>query len=423
MAHPDLLASLVLAERRSPGLAAWHGAVAAGWAFFVPLSRSVEAAFFIALVGVSVLRLGSARRCSWAALCTVPGACLVAWLGLVIVSGLVTHGWDEWASAIPSRQFLVPLLLIPIVHRWRLLVAALALGAIAGSAVSLVESSAVLLRGESLLDHQFRRGSFVLPIALLAGVAMIAGRGLARRAIGVASSLLALGALGTTTQRSMLVAAAGGLAALAALPRASKRMRLAIIAAMAVGLLAIAAVSHWSGAAAARFEALWASSEQDSRVELWKITLGEVRAQPWIGHGLRAWRSTMESVREACPDCHPVLSLLDRRKDLVYSHNLEIDVLFESGAIGLGLLALGATWGVATACRRALHEPVASLGLAFLAATFVGGQFDHPLSRSIPTAIMMLLFTILLIPRPDQERFDLAGLGVEDDWVDRAFGR
>ena len=147
MTHPDLLASLVAAERRNPSLAALHAAVAAGWAFFVPLSRSVEAAFFIALIAVTVLRLGVAPRCWRAAVCTVPGACLVGWLGLVVVAGLLTRVPGEWASAIPSRQFLVPLLLIPVVHRWRLLIAAMAIGAIAASAVSLVESGAVLLRG------------------------------------------------------------------------------------------------------------------------------------------------------------------------------------------------------------------------------------------------------------------------------------
>lgn len=424
MTHPDLLASLVAAERRNPSLAALHATVAAGWAFFVPLSRSVEAAFFIALIAVTVLRLGVAPRCWRSAVCTVPGACLVGWLGLVVVAGLLTHAPGEWASAIPSRQFLVPLLLIPVVHRWRLLIAAMAIGAIVASAVSLVESSAVILRGESLLDHQFRRGSFVLPIALLASIAMLAGPGLLRRAIGAASSLLALASLGTTTQRSMLVAAAGGLAALAAMPRASKRFRLGIVAAMAIGLLAIAAVSHWSGAAAARFEALWASGGQTSRIDLWKATFEQIREQPWIGHGLRSWRSTMEAARAECPDCHPVVGdLLDRRRDLVYSHNLEVDLLFESGTIGLGLLALGAAWGIATAFRRASIEPVAPLALSFLLATFVGGQFDHALSRSIPAAITMLLFTVILIPRPDQHDFAANGLGVEDDWVDRAFGR
>ncbi len=423
MTHPDLLESLVVAERRNPGLAAWHAAIAAGWAFFVPLSRSVEAAFFIALIAVTVLRLGVARRCWWVAMCTVPGLCLVAWVVLVVAAGLATHGLADAAASIPSRQFIVPLLLIPVLHRWRLLIAALAIGAIAASVICLSESLAVLLRGDSLLEHQFRRGSFVLPIALLASVAMLGGRGLARRAIGAGSSLLAFGALATTTQRSMLVAAFGGLAALAAMPRASTRFRLAIIAAMATGLLAIAAVSHWSGAAAVRFESLWEGSGQESRVELWKVTLEQVREQPWFGHGLRAWRSAMEGVREACPSCHPSLAILDRRKDLVYSHNLEVDLLFESGAIGLGLLTLGAGWGIAAAFRRASIEPIAPLALSFLIATFVGGQFDHALSRSIPAAITMLLFTVLLIPRPDQTQFDCAALGVEDDWVDRAFGR
>ena len=132
----------------------------------------------------------------------------------------------------------------------------------------------------------------------------------------------------------------------------------------------------------------------------------------------------MEAARAACPDCHPVVGdLLDRRRDLVYSHNLEVDLLFESGTIGLGLLALGAAWGIATAFRRASIEPVAPLALSFLFATFVGGQFDHALSRSIPAAITMLLFTVILIPRPDQHDFAANGLGVEDDWVDRAFGR
>jgi O-antigen ligase len=422
MNNPDLLSALAAADRRSPGLAGWHATAAAGWAFFVPLSRSIEAGFFVALIAFAVLRFSAIHRCWWAALRTVPGVCFVAWILLVVTAGLLRQEPWSWSSSWPTRQFLIPLLLVPVIHRWRLLLAALSAGAIAASGVCLIESIGVLARGESLLEHQSRRGAFVLPIALLASVATLAGCGWIRRLAGTGATLVSVAALGTTTQRSMLVAAAAGLAAFAAMPRVSLAFRAAIAGVLVGGAILAATVSQWSGAAAVRFETLWATDGEDSRVGLWQVTLEESLHRPLIGHGLSAWRPAMEAARDECPTCHPVLAILDRRADLNYAHNTVIDLLFESGLLGTAILAFGAAWGVRRWFGRIASEPLAPLAMAMLLATFVGGQFDHLLARFIPAAITLLLATCTLLPRPDEAEFSRNGLGAEDDWVDRLLG-
>jgi O-antigen ligase len=422
MTNPDLIAALVAADRSSPRLAGWHAAIAAGWAFFMPLSRSIEAAFFGGLVVCAVLRFAAIRHAWWAALRTVPGACLTGWVGLVVIAGLLARDASDWTSVWPPRQFLIPLLLVPVLHRWRLLLATFAAGAVIAAGVCLVESIAVLARGDSLLAHQIRRGAFVLPIALIAAVAMLAVGGWPRRLAGAGCTISSLAALGTTTQRSMAVAAAAGLAFLAAMPKVWRSFRLTIAAALVGGAIIAASISHWSGAAAVRFQKLWASGGENSRVGLGRITLEESMHRPLIGHGLAAWRRAMEVARKECPSCHPELAILDRRTDLKYAHNTPIDLLFESGALGTLMLAFGAAWGAWRCLGRFASEPLAPVAGAMLLATFVGGQFDHLLARFIPAAITMMLATIMLLPRPDQTAFALAGLGVEDDWVDRTLG-
>lgn len=422
MTNPDLLAALAAADRRSPGLAGWHAAIAAGWAFFVPVSRSIEAGFFVALIVFAVLRFTAIRPAWWAALRTVPGACMAAWVGVVVIAGLLARDASDWGNLWPPRQFAIPLLIVPVLHRWRLLIAALSAGAIVGSGVCLVESLGVLARGDSLLDRQSRRGAFVLPIAMIAAVAMLAGRGWPRRLVGGGSTLVALAAIGTTTQRSMLVAATAGLAIFAAMPRVSRSFRATIAGVLVGGAILTASISHWSGAAAVKFETLWATDGEDSRVGLWRTTLEESLDRPLIGRGLAAWRPAMEAAREACPSCHPELAILDRRADLNYAHNTPIDVFFESGALGILMLAVGAAWGSRRWFGRLASEPLAPVAMTMLLATFVGGQFDHLLPRFIPAATTLLLVTCTLLPRPDQSEFARAGLGAEDDWVDDLLG-
>ncbi len=121
ISNPDLLAAIAAAERPDPTRSAIHALLAAAWCFFLVSSRSVEAALFVALILITILRFREIVPCWWAAIRTVPAAALVSWLVLVTIVTLAAGTTDSIWDSLPRRQFLVPLFLIPVVHRWRLL--------------------------------------------------------------------------------------------------------------------------------------------------------------------------------------------------------------------------------------------------------------------------------------------------------------
>lgn len=424
MTHPDLLAALVAAERRNPSLMAWHAAAAAGWCLCLGLSRSVEAVFFGVLLVLTGLSIRSIAPIWSAMLRTVPGACLVLWVAILVAVSMLRLPAEDWAAALPSRQFLIPALLAPAIPRWRLLLAAFAAGALLRAPLSLIDSFEAVRAGIPFSKADINSGAFLLAPLVVGGIAMLASRKARTIVAGAAIASLGAIAIALSSQRGMMASSAAGVFAFLAIRWRHAKVLVASLAfglavALAVGAAGLVA---WIGdrpigEAAAELNVL-----SGSRLCMWEATLEMVRDRPLWGHGGGVWRTEVLALHRSDPDRWSCLAAVEQHREVRYSHNSAIDVLHQTGLVGLaiGLVAIGC--GLRAAWRRLGREPLMSAALAMLAATLVAAQFDHVLARGISCGVFMLLFTILLIPRPDQRDFAANGLGTEDDWVDRAIG-
>ncbi len=417
--HPDLLAALVSADRRDPSLGAIHAGIAAAWCASLMFSRSAEGVLFGALVVAVVVRLPAMLPIWWAALRTWPAALLLAWLIIAVVAGLRGEPAGDLIAALPHRQFLVPLLVVPVVHRWRMLLAGLAIGATLCAVICAVEGLLLLADGARLDAVARPRGSFVVPIAAIAATAaLIGGSSWRIKSVSMAVLLIAATAAATGSQRSILIGLLVGLLAIVTLGPWRWRRRLVVLsAAVVIAALTVTASFWMHGAAAKRWNLDW-SDYSTSRVCLWQATLRSWSDRPWLGFGINRWPEVVLPLADTESERFPCLTWLRDREGLSYSHNLEIDVLFESGLIGLAVLTSATVVGLVAGWRRRGSEPLAAISISIFFATFAAGQFDHPLHRGISCGLSMLLATILLLPRPTQRSMGEFGLGAEDDWLD-----
>lgn len=425
MTNPDLLAALVSAERRNPSLMAWHAVAAAGWCLCLGLSRSLEAVFYGLLLVLTILSIRQVVPIWAAMLRTIPVACLLMLIAIPIAVSLLRLPLEEWAAAIPRRQFLIPWLLVPSIHRWRLLLAAFLIGALARAPLSLIDSFEAIRDGVAFSEADINSGAFLLAPLAVAGVAMLASRSTRSIAVGAAIASLGALAIALSSQRGMVVSAVAGAFAflLIRFRRArvvASSLMLALVLAVAAGAASLVA---WIGdrpigEAVAELNVL-----SGSRLCMWEVTLELALDRPVFGHGSGVWRDEVLAMHAADPERWACLGAVEQHREVRYAHNTAIDLLHQTGLTGLaiGLIAIGA--GLRHAWSRLGREPAMIAALSMLVATLVAAQFDHMLARGISCGVFMLLFTILLIPRPDQHDFAAGGLGTEDDWVDRAFGR
>jgi len=420
----DLLDALAAGDERDRRLAAIHALAAAGWCFFLVVSRSIEAGFFVALCGLSIWRLKDSWRCGRALLSTGPIRCVAAWLLLVVAVTLLSNPIAEWTDALPRRQFILPLLLVPVLHRWRLLLAGLVLGSGVNAAISASESLMLVARGEDLIQVALERASFVAPLALVAGLAALASRGAGPRLAGAVLLLLAGGVLATSSQRAILLAAAVGGLVIMLLGLAGRGWRTWLVITATSTLLAAGVIgtSLALGGAVGKGLGIGFNAWTGSRECMWRATIEVSLDRPWFGHGLGAWRETILSLQEAEPERFACLQAVADHAEVGYAHNLLIDLLFETGVTGAMLWVLALAIGLRAAWSRLRLEPMLPMALAMLAATIAGAQFDHALARGIPSALLLLLGLLVLVPRPDQEALASRGLGREDDWLDGWLG-
>lgn len=422
--HRQLLEALAATEEGDRRLAAVHALAAAGWCFFLVVSRSIEAGFFVALCVLSIWRIKDSWRCGRALLATGPARCVAAWLVVVVAATLLANPPAEWTLAVPRRQFLVPILLVPVLHRWRLLLAGLVIGSGVNAAISLVESLVLVARGEDLIRAALERASFVAPLALVAGLAAVASRGVGPRLAGVALLVLSGGALATSSQRAILLAAAVGGLVIMLLGLAGRGWRTWLVIGASSALLAagVVGISLALGGAVGKGLGTGFNAWTGSRECMWRATIEVGLDRPWFGHGLGAWRETILSLQDAEPERFACLQAVADHAEVGYAHNLLIDLLFETGVVGVGLWLMALALGLRAAWSRLRREPMLPMALGMLAATIAAAQFDHALARGIPSALLLLLGLLVLVPRPDQDALASRGLGREDDWLDGWLG-
>ena len=421
------------ADPRRTDVLAW---LASAWIASLSTLRLLESILFALVVFVVLFRFRASARVIRAALWTPALACLLLYL-LWTTAVTVAHlppidGWRDLHALVPERRFLIPLMLVPVLHRWRLLL----LGLVAGGAI---EVAAMLVRAALRasvwpeLSVELTDGTQWTLIALVAAgafAAVSAERG--ARIIGATFALLALGLQGSLTQRAPFAGSLFALLAVAVLGyrflRPRVRVALAILAPVLLAL-AIGASILGGGVAAKRLESLssLASYERlndytSSRLELWRLTLRAAAEAPIVGHGRGTWRAEIDRVALAEPEQTAAIQRIVDAREIRYSHNTVLDVLFESGAVGLVLLGTTIVLGLRGAFRRLPGETIAVIPIAAFLGVLVASQFEFVIARSIQGATAFTLGVLVLMPRPSASQWERSGLGRSDGWISRLFG-
>ena len=417
-------------------LLAW---CAAAWCASLSLFRPVEAAMFGVVAFICVYRLPATARVWRAALWTPAGMLVVLYLVLTAVITALDPARVEWSELLPKRMFFIPLLLLPVLPRWRLLLAGLAVGAALGALVSFGRAL-YHWAGQPEFRIEITDGSaWTLTVGVVFGFSALLGSQRLLQIVGVLGGAAILAMQSTMTQRAPVFGALVGLVVLGALAvqRLRFRGRIAVAVLIPLAVIGTIALSFLSGGAANKslreafgvgdrataptvvlpdYEAMSAFSS--SRLELWRVTALAVPDRFWFGHGRYAWRADIDGVIDAMPSPTPSSERIRRAREVKYAHNTPLDVLYESGIVGLGLLAAAFTVGLVGAFRRMHAEPLAIVAVAALVGTLASAQFDHVFQRSIQGAVLCTLAVMVLFPRPSSSAWSRAGLGAQDDGID-----
>jgi hypothetical protein len=390
-------------ERSDPTrtrLLAW---TVAAWCAGISLFRPLEAIAFGIALFIVIYRLPASLRFVLAIVRTPVALALIASL---VVTAIATAMWPvPYAplDLLPKRLFLVPLIVIPVLPRWRLLLAGLVVGGVAQMAYGAI--AWILDRaGVAPLPFETADGApATLVVCVVMGLVYAFSAGGWLRIGGCALAAVALWFQTLTSMRAAVAASGAALVAYLAIRPGRTRIALGVML-VAVALLASAILGgERDGDAASSGVHLDYASLNDfssNRLELWRLTLESCGDRIWLGHGRKAWRAEIDAARPADEATLPEGAELiwsDRR--VGYAHNTPIDLLYESGLVGIACIAvalaivLRAAWD----CRR-----IGPLGFA-LAAILVGmlavSQFDFVVRRSILGMLVLLSGCLVFAPR------------------------
>jgi tetratricopeptide (TPR) repeat protein/O-antigen ligase len=223
-----------------------------------------------------------------------------------------------------------------------------------------------------------------------------AGGGASRRlpatVVLIGAVLVMAAALTLTLSRGAIVSALGGVMTLVLLLAASRgRSRLPLL--ILGGLVAFTAYAAWAGmdAAAARLVGVAREPFGDLRFSVWDATLRMSVERPVLGVGLGAYQDAFTRFR---PTAVPVDKFVD------FAHNDYLQLLAETGVIGLGVLlwAMVATgvWVFRRFVTRRdpLVKGLTAGALSALAATAFHSLLDFGLHRPA-NALLIVLVTAL----------------------------
>ncbi|MFM1867938.1 MAG: O-Antigen ligase [Planctomycetota bacterium] len=451
----SLEAELEEYERDDPtrtDVLAWS---AATWLASLSLLRALEAALFAWLIFVLLFRFRASARVLRAAIWTPAFVLLVGYL-LVTAAATLAYGRENmWSLAIPERKFLIPFLLVPVLHRWRLLLLGLVTGGAIEVAVMLCRAGLRVSVWPELKIDLVDGTEWTLVVLVAATMfAALRTRGATSFAWG-ALGLLTLSLQGMLSQRAPFV---GALVALIATIVVGWRFfargtRVSIV--VAVPLLigcAIAVSSLGGGVTAKRFDLLFESGDggatvveeigpqsrtapifdyqtlneySSQRLELWRWTANGISEEPFIGHGRKAWRTEVDRLIDEAPAevrAERGATIVRWAREIGYSHNTPLDVLFESGFIGAGLLVTLIALGLWGAFKRLREEPIAVIPIAAFVGLCAAAQFEFVFARSIQGATLISCAVLVLVPRPSAAQWERSGLGRSDAWIARLFG-
>jgi len=391
-------------ERDDPTRTALLAWIMAAWCASLSLARPIEAALFAAAAFVAVYRLPATLRVAMALLRTPVALLVVAYLAWTAASTMLSPVEWTWRDAMPKRMFLVPLLLVPVLPRWRLLIG----GLVAGGLVSAcyLGLAALLARGPwSSIPREPADGATApIACAVVVGLAALAG---SSRRVRVAGPMAAAAALAMQAQASMRAAVAGslaGAASLLAVTRGRARWALAgvlgLVAAIALGAsLVLGGLARESMPdQGVRLDYASLNQLSSNRLELYRLTLSAAQDRPLLGHGRNAWRGEIDALRPPEGEVDPYARQIWTFRTLAYAHNTPIDVLYQSGVVGLALVAAAAALVLRAAWRARMLSPCAALVLPLVVAAFTVAQLDFVLERSIPGAWLLVCACLAFAP-------------------------
>ena len=267
----SLEAELEEYERADPtrtDVLAWS---AAAWLASLSLLRALEAVLFAWLIVVVLFRFRASLRVLRAAFWTPPFLLVFAYLVWTAIATLAYGRENMWELTIPERRFLIPLLLVPVLHRWRLLLLGLIAGGALEVAIMMVRAALRSSVWPELSTNLVDGTQWTLVVLVAAGTfAMFVARGRVRMVGGILAGL-ALVFQGALTQRAPFVGSLAAVVAVAVIGWQffSRRTRLVVgfgaplLLGMAVGVSGRhmrSAMRHCSGMVARRGVRKWIDS-------------------------------------------------------------------------------------------------------------------------------------------------------------------
>lgn len=187
-------------------------------------------------------------------------------------------------------------------------------------------------------------------LASLSPLLLLQARALGGRALLIAAALLSLWMILLAGARAAWLMYA--LVILIVLWRelgGGRRALLGLGLGASLGLLSSMALFHWSPRFAERIERTAAALQGDTeaidhalsfRLPIWRAALCMVEEHPWNGVGVRGFRY-------AYPDCSAVEDrFLDESAGIgaLHAHQWVLEVLSETGSLGLGIWCVGIAW-------------------------------------------------------------------------------
>ncbi|MFO0895608.1 MAG: O-antigen ligase family protein [Phycisphaerales bacterium] len=417
--------ALDLLERTDPAGHAIHLVAAVVALLAAPLGTAPGNIAFVVLLAVWCLRLPR-MGAALAGLGTWPplilGALFVAWCGVTL---LWSPRPDQGAHLLLSmRALALPCLLWPVIRSWRVLAAALLLGASVQAGVQVGQF--LVNRMAWNYDGLARFGGFSADpgkAGLWDGIAACLAAGLAvslkgrARWLALAVVVLAGGGLAASvTRRHLLAALAAAPVFIAAAawwhPRLRKPLAVGGLTALAGGALLLTLT--W-GSLATRLsqtrEQLTSLAEKggvlhhDLRFYYWRAALHAWWQDPVTGYGLGGTRPATAGY----PERERFESLLQDSPIPItpemwapdHPHSTWVQVLAETGLVGLGLAAAAVAAVLRTTAARARVSPLQCGTLAAMIFWCVAALFDSSMNASTLTAISVLAALGALPPADD----------------------
>lgn len=386
-------------------LAGIHLSVACAWLISFGIGRAPEGILFGALVGVSLIRLPRTLPFLVEALKSSKAVLICMALLLFIALSAAWSPSEAKADWYPPRHMLYPILLAPLLARWRLLVLAYMAGITFQASWILIEFALVkdyrygYPLGSSSNVHFW--GGHMATAAIMAACMSLDGT--CRRPNRVLAGLvfvLCLASALTIAGRTTAVALLAGLASagLWAIVRNHVGWRLPALLLACIVICVIAFGSTVSARFLKGIQDQSAITTQtrihnitSARTWMWQVTLPAWNEHPMIGWGRDAWASVFHARVAALPT-ESLHRPREQLQQLNTAHSTYVQAAIDQGALGL-MLVIAALASLASAAWRSRVIPAMPL-LGLTAYWAISGVMLSELNTShglVPFGMMMTL--------------------------------